>query len=392
MTTSVSPYKNDSTGRHWEYSLTFTWPDGTRFPRERRRISSPMSRKQAEAFALEREVSLRRLGKDAWIESLKPPVPTVAEFAAVYIAAGKARRLTAASIANRECKMRCNIVPVLGHLRLDEIGPKEIDDLRLALDRMAATSVRQVLAHLNTMLALAEEREIISKRPKVRLGRAARRQPVWHGRDEFRAMLDAARRLDEAAGPGGRHAMLILLGADAGLRCGEMLALEGRHLDVRRGLVRVEANVWRGIAGLPKGKTAESVEMSAALLAECERLSLPATCRVFERPARVERVARRGRRGPACAGATAGVLKAMLARVLRAAGLPVHQRLHGLRHSFGSRLSEAGVPVRTIMALMRHKTLAMTENYLHSTAGAARAAVASLGDGPETKLRLVQKP
>lgn len=42
-----------------------------------------------------------------------------------------------------------------------------------------------------------------------------------------------------------------------------------------------------------------------------------------------------------------------------------HIRWHDLRHTFGSRLSMAGVDLRTIAALMGHKTIQMTMRYAH---------------------------
>jgi len=48
---------------------------------------------------------------------------------------------------------------------------------------------------------------------------------------------------------------------------------------------------------------------------------------------------------------------------------------HTLRHTFGSWLVMAGVPIYTVKELMGHKTLAMTERYAHLAAEAQRQAV-----------------
>jgi len=40
-------------------------------------------------------------------------------------------------------------------------------------------------------------------------------------------------------------------------------------------------------------------------------------------------------------------------------------RWHDLRHTFGSRLIMAGVDLRTVQELMRHKTIKMTLRYTH---------------------------
>ncbi|SFM99147.1 tyrosine-type recombinase/integrase [Thermodesulforhabdus norvegica] len=51
---------------------------------------------------------------------------------------------------------------------------------------------------------------------------------------------------------------------------------------------------------------------------------------------------------------------------------------HTLRHTFGSWLVIAGVPIYTVKELMGHKTLAMTERYAHLAAEAQRKAVKEL--------------
>jgi integrase len=56
----------------------------------------------------------------------------------------------------------------------------------------------------------------------------------------------------------------------------------------------------------------------------------------------------------------------------------VNFRFHDLRHTFGSRLAEQGVDSFTIMELMGHSDLRMTERYVHATDPRKRQAVAQL--------------
>jgi integrase len=49
--------------------------------------------------------------------------------------------------------------------------------------------------------------------------------------------------------------------------------------------------------------------------------------------------------------------------LLRSAKLPMHFRVHDLRHTFGFTLRERGVPIETIMGLMRHANIEETMIY-----------------------------
>ena len=53
-------------------------------------------------------------------------------------------------------------------------------------------------------------------------------------------------------------------------------------------------------------------------------------------------------------------------------------RLHDLRHTFCTRLAEAGVPESTMLALMGHMSRAMLERYSHIRMAAKRDAVAGI--------------
>lgn len=58
---------------------------------------------------------------------------------------------------------------------------------------------------------------------------------------------------------------------------------------------------------------------------------------------------------------------------------------HDLRHTFGSRLAMAGVPLRTIQVLMGHKSIRMTERYAHLSPSNLQQAVKLLGTRTATR-------
>ena len=50
-------------------------------------------------------------------------------------------------------------------------------------------------------------------------------------------------------------------------------------------------------------------------------------------------------------------------KVLKAAALDTTHNLHGLRHTFGTRMAAAGVPMRTLQEWMGHRDISTTERY-----------------------------
>jgi site-specific recombinase XerD len=57
-------------------------------------------------------------------------------------------------------------------------------------------------------------------------------------------------------------------------------------------------------------------------------------------------------------------------------------RYHDIRHTFGSRLAMAGVPLRTLAELLGHRTLAMVMRYAHLSPGHLRDAVERISGTP----------
>ena len=49
--------------------------------------------------------------------------------------------------------------------------------------------------------------------------------------------------------------------------------------------------------------------------------------------------------------------------MLKAAALDTTHNLHGLRHTFGTRMAAAGVPMRTLQEWMGHRDISTTERY-----------------------------
>jgi integrase len=72
-------------------------------------------------------------------------------------------------------------------------------------------------------------------------------------------------------------------------------------------------------------------------------------------------------------------LKKGLKRAVQLAGIPPI-RFHDLRHSFATRLVQAGVDIITVQHLLGHAKISMTARYAHSPDKARTAAVQRLDE------------
>ncbi len=54
--------------------------------------------------------------------------------------------------------------------------------------------------------------------------------------------------------------------------------------------------------------------------------------------------------------------------------------IHGLRHTFATRLLQSGVDLKTVQELLGHKNIATTAIYLHSSIERERTAIRMLGE------------
>lgn len=144
--------------------------------------------------------------------------------------------------------------------------------------------------------------------------------------------------------------------AMTGLRQGELLALRWRDVDWPAARIRVRQNWVLGEFGTPKSKrSTRSVPMADEVGGELERLFKQSRWQgdddlVLAHPA---------------SGAPLykpGVLRRMR-KALNAAKLDESHRFHDLRHTFGTRMAAAGVPLRTLQEWMGHRDIATTQRY-----------------------------
>jgi integrase len=141
-----------------------------------------------------------------------------------------------------------HLQPLLGDRRLDDITTEDVQRVKADLKNKAPKTVNNVLTVLNTLLKKAMEWGVIESMPcTIKLLRASKGAIAFYDFDEYERLVAAAKALDR------RTHLLVLLSGEAGLRSGEMIALEWTDIDLVKRLLCVQRNVWEGQADSPKG-------------------------------------------------------------------------------------------------------------------------------------------
>lgn len=160
----------------------------------------------------------------------------------------------------------------------------------------------------------------------------------------------------------------IALGIYAGLRSGEIRALQVRDVDLRQGLLRIRRTLSGDQELPPKGNKDRNVPIVPELkpiLEEACRRKLPKArvvlTSVGETPTRQS-------------------IWTRLDYLQKAHGLP-HRSVHQLRHGFCTWTLRAGIDVESVRVLAGHTDLATTQRYVHADADRARALMAGATGG-----------
>ena len=153
---------------------------------------------------------------------------------------------------------------------------------------------------------------------------------------------------------------MVLLGGDAGLRCGEIIGLEWGDVDLQARRLTVQRSDWRGHVTVPKGGRSRRLPMTQRLTGALK------ACRHL----RSDRVLCLPDGGPITRDR---VIKAIRS-AQRVAGLS-DAGVHLLRHTFCSHLAMKGAPARAIQELAGHADLSTTQRYMHLSPAATEDAI-----------------
>ncbi len=233
MSVKVRPDRKDP--RYWEVDIVFRWPDGSRY-RERRR-APVTARSAAQRWAEAREKEVWKEGKAAIDARKQPPppvkeVPTLGDFFKRYVEEyARANRHKASGIDTKERVFRHHFAEPFGNKRLDVITDAELQawKARPTTRSLGRKTLNNVLNVLSSILNVAHAWGVIDRVPcTIKLVKAPSPPAPFYEFDEYARLTSAALRVHQ------RCHLMVLLGGDAGLRRGEMMALRFSDIDLAR--------------------------------------------------------------------------------------------------------------------------------------------------------------
>jgi integrase len=309
-----------------------------------------VSKSAATRWAEERERHLLQHGP----AQPKKEVPTLEEFKERFLDGyARANQQKPSGIAAKDTIFKIHLVPMLGVKRLDAITNEAVQRLKHDLRGRSAKTVNNVLTTLNVMLKKAVEWEVIEQMPcTIKLLPIPKPSVGFYDFEEFDRLVETTKNDPQAN-------LVVLLGGEAGLRCGEIMSLEWRDIDLHKRQLCIARSEWKGHVTVPKGGRLRYVPLTKRLL--------------------VALGAARHLRGPRVLCDINGqphtqkMIQVMMQRAARRVN--IKPGVHILRHTFCSHLAMRGAPARAIQELAGHEDLSTTQRYMHLSPAAIEGAI-----------------
>jgi len=301
--------------------------------------------------------------------TLEPSCPTFAVFFDFWIKNYKSK--CAPKTLERYWELGAYALRHLGHLRLDQIGVAEMDDMLLALERcggrktegfpagrpLAIKTVREIAFLVAGCLKKAVSRKLMNESPfdgDVQVPDAKRKEAPWLNASQLDTLLEAA--------AGTRLYPLILLASATGCRRGELLALTWPDLDFQTGIL----NVCKSLEETRKG-----VRIKSTKSGKSRQFSVPEDVLAILADWRMQQAEDRRMYGSDYASHNLifcrpdgeyykpDKVSVRVTELATKAGLD-GMGLHSLRHSHASQLLSDGAPIPAVAKRLGHANANVT--------------------------------
>lgn len=272
------------------------------------------------------------------------------------------------TVRNYTERYEANIKPVIGKMLLSDIKPLHCQKifLDMADEGYRTSTLYQTRIALFNMLELAKENDVLRYNPCKKSVKSDMGKPS----DKKEALtLDVQRKfLEGATGQSYENQFRFIL--QTGLRTGELVGLEWRHVDFENRVLTIEQSMeyrykvgeWR--LGAPKSQSGYRTipltdEAIRILKAQKEKNK-----KIREIPEEWKEFIFLCRKGEPVKNST---YDTALFKICDKVGIKRFS-MHVLRHTFATRCIEAGMKPKTLQKLLGHSSIQITMNlYVHVT-------------------------
>jgi integrase len=287
---------------------------------------------------------------------------TIAELCDKWLADYVRPKLKPRTVIDYELLVAQRIKPALGHLPVARVGRDDIVHLHVSMQhipRRANYTVSTVRSLLNFAIDLGLRPPASNPARRIKMYRE-RMHERFLSEEEIGKAADAIEQAEREGKIGPHGAAGLRLALFTGARSGEVTAIEWKHVDRDRRIIR-----------LPDSKTNDprTIHLSDAAL-EVLR-TVPRIGRYVIAGTRPDQPYKNLSRAWIVARAYAGLGDV---------------RLHDLRHSYASLAAGRGVSLQMIGKLLGHKATATTQRYAHLARDAVAAINDELGEAMQTAI------
>ena len=333
--------KSKKKKKKYQYlTKTIHLPDGTR------KYIRAKTQEELDKKVLEAQM-LMKSGVDITSEE------TFGHFAQMWYDVYKKPYLRENSLNSIKYVLNLHILPYLGGYRLRDITPMQIQAVMARLSDKSNSLQAKALVHLRSIFQAAEENGLVAKSPVSAMLKAGGKRT-----SEKTALTPQESRLLLERVENRRAKTFLLTALHTGMRRGEIVALKWEDIDFKAKVIHIRRNAVMGryettVSDEMKPKAAKrdvplSEELEAWLLAQ-------------KRNTHSQYVIAMQNHKPL----TKSSYKSMWKLIERE--LPdAHVTAHILRHTYITRLFEAGLDIKEIQYLAGHSTVDMTLGvYIH---------------------------
>ena len=291
-------------------------------------------------------------------------IATVAEFAKRFREEVLSRRKPS-TVRSAVSHFEAHILPQLGKLRLDQIGPENQQIFINSLDGASRKTVLNVLSTLSAMLSTAKNwgysaREIDLKKL------------VLPDRNSYVAphfTLSQVESIFNLAQEPWRTFFVVL--AMTGMRAGETLGLQWADIDFNHNCIHIRRSAWYGKVQSTKSKTSSApITLPGALASVLSEYK-----KEWKPNAQGFLFTTRNGRPPS----SNKVVEYQLWPILDALNIP-RCGLHAFRHSVASFIVDAGYAPEVAQQQLRHSNARTTLGYVHLRGGITEQAMADISN------------